>query len=234
MIRSVEKTAKTEEEAIREALADLGKTREEVTVEVLEKAKSGFLGIHSAPAVVRVSYEYIPSKEEQLKSFLDGLFERMEVTADMDIRREEDGSIHVDLTGEDVGTLIGRRGETLDALQHLCNYAVNHGGESRVRINIDAENYRAKRAEALEHLARKVAQKVLRYRRSMTLEPMNAYERHIIHTALQDYDSITTFSTGTEPNRRVVVAYDRQKRGNSEYSGSSDREWNEDQGGNEE
>ena len=228
MIRSVEKTAKTEEEAIREALRELGKSREEVTVEVLEKAQSGFLGIHSSPAVVRVSYEYIPSHEERLKSFLDGLFERMDVTADMDIRRQEDGSIHVDLTGEDVGTLIGRRGETLDALQHLCNYAVNHGGEGRVRINVDAENYRAKRAEALEHLARKVAQKVLRYRRSMTLEPMNAYERHIIHTALQDYDCITTFSTGTEPNRRVVVAYDRQRRGGAAP------EWNEEQGGNEE
>ena len=108
-----------------------------------------------------------------------------------------------------LGGLIGRRGETLDAIQQLTGYAVNHGQSKRVRIHIDAEGYRAKREESLERLARKVAGKVVKYRRNVTLEPMNAYERHVIHTALQDYPDVTTYSTGTEPNRRTVVAYSR-------------------------
>ena len=111
-----------------------------------------------------------------------------------------------------LGALIGRRGETLDAIQQLTNYSINRGGESkRARVQIDAENYREKREESLERLAQKVAGKVVKYRRNVTLEPMNAYERHVIHTALQDTQYITTFSIGTEPNRRVVVSYDRTK-----------------------
>ena len=113
--------------------------------------------------------------------------------------------------GEDYGIVIGRRGETLDAIQHLTNYAVNRGQNKRVRINVDAESYRLKREQALQRLAQKVAGKVTRYRRNITLEPMNAYERHVIHAALQDHPDVTTFSTGTEPNRRIVVAYSRYK-----------------------
>lgn len=109
-----------------------------------------------------------------------------------------------------MGELIGRRGETLDAIQHLVNYTVNRGGAGRVRVSLDAENYRAKRNEALENLAKKVASKAVKFRRDVTLEPMNAYERHVIHTALQDYPGVTTSSTGTEPNRRVVVIYDNK------------------------
>ena len=120
-----------------------------------------------------------------------------------------DESYSVDLVGENLGILIGRRGETLDAIQQLTNYAVNAGRDKRVRIYVDAENYRAKREQSLENLARKVAGKVLKYRRSVTLEPMNAYERHVIHAALQDMSGVTTYSIGTEPNRRVVVAFDR-------------------------
>lgn len=212
MIQSVEKTAKTEEEAVAAALSELGRTREEVTVEVLEKAKSGFLGIGSAPAKVRVSYEHVPSDEERLADFLTGLVERMEIDVQVEVSRTEENALHAELSGADVGAVIGRRGETLDAIQHLANYSVNRSGDKRLHISIDAENYRAKREEALEQHARKVAQKVLRYRRSVTLEPMNAYERHVVHTALQDYNSITTYSTGTEPNRRVVVAYERYSR----------------------
>ena len=116
------------------------------------------------------------------------------------------------VSGEHMGALIGRRGETLDAIQQLTNYSINRGGESkRARVQIDAENYREKREESLERLAQKVAGKVVKYRRNVTLEPMNAYERHVIHTALQDTQYITTFSIGTEPNRRVVVSYDRTK-----------------------
>ena len=111
------------------------------------------------------------------------------------------------LQGQDLGAIIGRRGETLDAIQQLTNYAINHGQSKRVRIHVDAEGYRSKREEALQRLAVKVAGKVVKYRKNMTLEPMNAYERHVIHTALQDYPNVTTYSTGVEPNRRTVVAY---------------------------
>lgn len=135
----------------------------------------------------------------------------MNVAAEPEITQSEDGStISVDLKGENMGALIGRRGETLDAIQHLTNYAVNRGESNRIRINIDAENYRAKRTEALQRLAQKVAAKVIKYRRNVTLEPMNAYERHVIHVALQDYEGVTTYSTGTEPNRRIVVAYEKR------------------------
>ena len=125
----------------------------------------------------------------------------------------EKGRYSVVLEGQKLGQLIGRRGETLDAIQQLTNYAINTGSDSkRVRVQMDAENYRARREQSLESLANKVAAKVAKYRRSVTLEPMNAYERHVIHAALQDVKGVTTYSIGTEPNRRVVVAYDRERR----------------------
>lgn len=211
MNKSIEASGKTEEEAISKALAELGMERDEVSVEIIERAKSGFLGIGGAPAVVRVSYSYEESQVDKVREFLSGLFERMNVAAEPEITQSEDGStISVDLKGENMGALIGRRGETLDAIQHLTNYAVNRGESNRIRINIDAENYRAKRTEALQRLAQKVAAKVIKYRRNVTLEPMNAYERHVIHVALQDYEGVTTYSTGTEPNRRIVVAYEKR------------------------
>lgn len=229
MIKTIEKQARTEEEAVAAALIELGVERSAVTVEVIEKGRTGFLGFGAVPAKVRVSLELpdvkkpAPEPEEKpepkaeyvgkaarLADFLDGLFERMGVDAEAIITENaEDNSLSVELTGSKVGALIGRRGETLDAIQHLANYVVNSGESDRTRINVDAENYRAKRADALTGLAKKTAAKVVKYRRNMTLEPMNAYERHVIHTALQDFDGVTTYSTGTEPNRRVVVAYDR-------------------------
>ncbi len=138
-----------------------------------------------------------------------GLMANMDIQAVPKITETEDGNLDVDLVGENLGALIGRRGETLDAIQQLTNYAVNHGQSKRVRIHIDAENYRAKREESLQRLAFKVAGKVVKYRKNVMLEPMNAYERHVIHTALQEYRDVTTYSTGTEPNRRIVVAYSR-------------------------
>ncbi len=212
MNKSIEVSAKTEEEAISKALEELGMERDEVSVEIIERAKSGFLGIGGTPAVVRVSYTAEDTQSEKVKTFLSGLFEKMEIEAETVINENEDGSvISVELKGENMGALIGRRGETLDAIQHLTNYAVNRGEASRVRVNIDAENYRAKRTEALERLAQKVAGKVVKYRRNVTLEPMNAYERHVIHVALQDTEGVTTYSTGTEPNRRIVIAYDKAR-----------------------
>ena len=279
MIKFIDMTGKTEDEAIRRALEQLGLERDDVSVEILERAKSGFLGIGGSPATVRVSYddgqpepvkpeprsaapkaekkpvycaevlqkevrarekqereakrgerraepkaekaprepavlgeEVRDEKSEQIRTFLSGLLEHMDAKAEVKVYEVEKNRYKVILEGEKLGALIGRRGETLDAIQQLTNYSINRGGESkRARVQIDAENYREKREESLERLAQKVAGKVVKYRRNVTLEPMNAYERHVIHTALQDTQYITTFSLGTEPNRRVVVSYDRTK-----------------------
>ena len=254
-MRYIDVTGKTEEEAIRAALSQLGLERDDVSVEILERSKSGFLGIGSSPAKVRVSYELdvaeepevpqakpaekkpvekkpegkpepAPEKQpeqpaapvsetedaDRIRAFLTGLLEHMDCRAQVQVYEEEKNRYKVILEGQRLGALIGRRGETLDAIQQLTNYAVNSGRDKRVRIHVDAENYRAKREQNLESLANKVAGKVLKYRRSVTLEPMNAYERHVIHAALQDKEGVTTYSIGTEPNRRVVVAYERGNR----------------------
>ncbi len=256
MMKFIEMTGKNEDEAVANALRQLGLDRDDVSVEIIERAKSGFLGIGSSPARVRVSYEApdevvekesapvvekakekVPAtavektaaverkessavsktsdeqvhdeKSEQIRTFLKGLMEHMDSKADIEVYLPEEDHYKVLLVGDHLGQLIGRRGETLDAIQQLANYAVNHGAEHRVRIHVDAENYRAKREQTLEALANKVAGKVVRLRRNVTLEPMNAYERHVIHSALQDYPGVSTASIGTEPNRRVVVHYER-------------------------
>ena len=256
-MRYIDVTGKTEEEAIRKGLEQLGLERDDVSVEILERARSGFLGIGSSPAKVRVTYELDvaeepkpeapkakpaekkpepkpaekkpePKAEEKktepaapacdnddarrIKDFLTGLLEHMDSAAEVKVYEEEKNRYKVILEGQKLGALIGRRGETLDAIQQLTNYAVNSGRDKHLRIHVDAENYRAKREQSLESLANKVAGKVLKYRRSVTLEPMNAYERHVIHVALQDKEGVTTYSIGTEPNRRVVVAYERGNR----------------------
>ena len=147
------------------------------------------------------------TQAEQTETFLKGLLAHMGVQAEMTIAPREGGGLDVQLAGEHIGAVIGRRGETLDAIQHLTNYVVNRGSDRHAHINVDAENYRAKREDSLVRLAEKMAAKAVKYKRSMALEPMNSYERHVIHTALQDYEGVTTSSTGTEPNRRVVVSY---------------------------
>ena len=202
----IEVTGKTEEEPIATALKQLGLERDEVSVELLERAKSGFLGIGGSPAKIRVTYMVEQSRKEKIETFLKGLLERLHSEAVPRVEETPEGNFKVVLEGPHLGALIGRRGETLDAIQQITNYTVNRGEEKRVKIHIDAENYRKKREESLQRLAVKVAEKVLKYRKNVMLEPMNAYERHVIHTALQDWDDITTYSTGTEPNRRIVVA----------------------------
>ena len=162
-------------------------------------------------APVDMGEEANDAKAEQIRTFLTGLMEQMESSAQVKVYLMETDRYKGYLEGDKLGQLIGRRGETLDAIQQLTNYSVNRGNGSRVRVHVDAENYRAKREESLESLARKMAVKVVKFGRSMTLEPMNAYERHVIHTALQDHPRVTTYSTGTEPNRRVVIAIDRTK-----------------------
>ena len=240
MIKTLEVSARTEYEAIALALKELGMDRDDVSVESVERAKSGFLGIGASPAVIRVSYEVPdevvkpapkaekpaapaakaapkvekaaapadePAEYAQIRQFLTGLLERMGVTAEMEFSPRDNGGVNVSLSGNGMGAIIGRRGETLDAIQHLTNYVVNRGNEKHMHISVDAECYRSKREESLTHLAEKMAEKAIKYKRSMALEPMNSYERHVIHTALQNYPGVTTSSTGVEPNRRVVVSY---------------------------
>lgn len=282
MIKFIDMTGKTEDEAIRRALEQLGLERDDVSVEILERAKSGFLGIGGSPATVRVSYddgqpepkpepvkpepksaapkaekkpvycaevlqkevrarekqereakrgerraepkaekaprepavlgeEVRDEKSEQIRTFLSGLLEHMDAKAEVKVYEAEKNRYKVILEGEKLGALIGRRGETLDAIQYLTSYAINRDNETRVRVSVDAGDYRLKREEALQHLAAKMAGKAVKYHRNFTLEPMNAYERHVIHAALQDYPEVTTFSTGSEPHRRIVVAYAKEK-----------------------
>ena len=149
------------------------------------------------------------SMEEKIEVFLKGLLENMGSQAVPHAAKGQDNTYNVELVGEDLGYLIGRRGDTLDAIQHLCNYSINRGNEGHVRINVDAEEYRQKREDSLRRYARKKAQQVLKAHRRTTLEPMNAYERHVIHATLQDMEKITTYSVGSEPNRRVVIEYVR-------------------------
>jgi len=304
MEKHIVTTGKTIDLAIEAALTQLGLDRDSVSVQVLQQAKAGFLGIGAAPAKVQVTYEapdpipeapkvalsaasrskpkaaapvkkpeapkqpkveapkveapkvaapkpqqpkpeapkapkqpkpetpkapkqpkaetpkapkepkvYAPAKagstEEKIEQFLKGLLENMGSQAVPHAVKGEDNVYRVDLVGSDLGFLIGHRGETLDAIQHLCNYAINRDVSGHVRINVDAEEYRQKREDSLRRYARKKAQQVLKARRRTTLEPMNAYERHVIHATLQEMENITTYSTGTEPNRRVVIEYIR-------------------------
>ena len=241
MIKTLEKSARTEDEAIAAALAELGLDRDDVSVEIVERAKSGFLGIGASPAVIRVSYEaedepaapaaapakaaaVVDENEDyaEIRRFLTGLLERMGVTADIEISPRENGGVNVNLSGSGMGAIIGRRGETLDAIQHLTNYVVNRGSEKRLHISVDAECYRSKREESLTRLAEKMAEKAIKYKPSMALEPMNSYERHVIHTALQNYEGVTTSSTGVEPNRRVVVSYVKPDKSDNK---PQSREW---------
>ena len=163
------------------------------------------------PKAPKEPREYAPAEpgsvEEKIETFLAGLLERMDSKAVPHCWKEDGNTYQVELVGEDLGYLIGRRGDTLDAIQHLTNYSINRGVEGHIRINVDAESYREKREESLRRYAVKKAQQVLKMRRRTTLEPMNAYERHVIHAALQDMDNITTHSTGVEPNRCVVIEY---------------------------
>ena len=165
------------------------------------------------PKEVKAPRVYTPaepgSTEEKIEVFIKGLLEHMGSKAVPHAVKETDNTYFVELVGEDLGYLIGRRGDTLDAIQHLSNYTINRGVEGHIRINVDAESYREKREDSLRRYARKKAQQVLKARRRTTLEPMNAYERHVIHAALQDMENITTHSTGSEPNRRVVIEYVR-------------------------
>ena len=166
----------------------------------------------AAPAAPKTYAPAAPgSVEEAIETFLKGLLEHMGSDAVPHAYRVDEESYRAELVGSDAGLLIGRRGDTLDAIQYLTGYAVNRDREKRLRISVDAGDYRLKREESLQQLAAKMAAKAVKYRRNFTLEPMNAYERHVIHAALQDYPEVTTYSVGSEPHRRIVVAYAKEK-----------------------
>ncbi|MDP4108792.1 MAG: RNA-binding cell elongation regulator Jag/EloR [Bacillota bacterium] len=273
--KEMEGTGPSISAAIEAVLKQINKDRDDVMVEILEKPRSGFLGIGAAPARVKVTYYEAekkisspgPIKEEPkqilkqkpqpaqpqkkfsqpapaqkpksqaapaeaaqpkftggqespappmlpasseasqtAKQFIEGILPYFGVTATVEAKEDSEGNIALEILGDAMGVIIGRRGDTLDAMQYLCSLVVNRKEDKHFRIVIDTENYRAKREESLVRLAQKIAGKVVKYRKSMTLEPMNPYERRIIHSALQDYKGITTYSTGSEPNRRIVIS----------------------------
>jgi len=200
---TIEKSAKTKEEAIALALAELGIDESEATIEVIDEGSKGFLGLGSKDAVVKVTAN--PNTSKRATDFLSKLFELTGEEVNVEAKADGD-TLRVNLSGPDMGIVIGKRGETLDALQHLTSLVVNRGDNEFLKVSLDAENYREKRNEALESLAHKLANKVVRTRRNTTLEPMNSYERRIIHSALQDHESVTTYSVGQGINRKVVIA----------------------------
>ena len=206
-MQATEKTGRTVDEAVTAALGELGVSRDEVEVEVVDQPTKGLLGIlGSKPARVRVSVKDTAAR--RAREFLNSILETMGLTAEMEIT-EDNQNITVNIEGDKLGILIGRRGETLDALQYLMNLSVNRKQESRRRLVLDIEGYRLRREETLKKLAFKLADKARQRGRSVVLEPMNSLERRIIHTALQGTADITTFSEGEEPYRKIIIALKR-------------------------
>lgn len=200
----IEISAKTVEDALTEASVKLGTTSDKIEYEVIEKGNSGFLGIGSKKAVIRAFVKTSP--EELVKEFLDSVFKAMDMEVKLDIKVDEDEKmIDVELKGDDMGILIGKRGQTLDSLQYLTNLALNKHSDNYFKVKVDTEDYRNRRKETLENLAHNIAYKVKRTKRSVELEPMNPFERRVIHSALQNDKYVTTHSEGEEPYRHVVV-----------------------------
>ena len=200
----IEISAKTVEEALTEASVKLGIPSSEIEYEVIEKGSTGFLGIGSKNAVIKARKKY--SVEDSVREFLASVFQAMDLEVEIIIKvDEEDKLIDVELKGDDMGILIGKRGQTLDSLQYLTNLAVNKTSESYYRVKVDTEDYRKRRKETLENLAKNIAYKVKRTKRSVALEPMNPFERRVIHSTLQNDKFVTTHSEGDEPYRHVVV-----------------------------
>lgn len=199
----IEKSAKSVQEAIDAALIELNANRENVEVEILDEGAKGIFGlIGSKQARVRVTLK--ETGGEKAKKFLLDLFSKMKVNADVSVE-EKDDSILIKIEGEDIGIVIGRRGETLDSLQYLTSLVVNKSKENYKRVVIDIENYRQKREETLVKLANKLADRVMKYKKNITLEPMNPYERRVIHSSLQNHKYVQTYSIGDEPNRKVII-----------------------------
>ncbi|SFR11931.1 RNA-binding cell elongation regulator Jag/EloR [Desulfoscipio geothermicus] len=200
----VEKSGKTVEEAVENALREINLTRDEIEIEVLEEPSKGLFGfIGGRPALVRVKPKETPAR--QARALLEKVMQTMDLDVDIDVI-EKDEKILININGPDLGILIGRRGETLDALQYLVNLSANKNTDKRKRILIDIEGYRKRREDTLKKLAYKLADKAKQRGRNVILEPMNSMERRIIHTALQGRDDIYTFSEGEEPYRKIIIA----------------------------
>lgn len=212
----IEVSAKTVDDAITNALVQLGTTSDKIEYEVIEKGSAGFLGFNSKPAVIRVRKKY--SMTESVKEFLDGVFScmHMEVEIELEYDEEED-TLEIELKGDDMGVLIGKRGQTLDSLQYLASLVANKESEKYIRVKMDTENYRKRRKTTLENLAKNIAYKVKRTRKPVTLEPMNPYERRIIHSALQNDKYVCTHSEGEEPYRKVVITLKDDVKENRRY-----------------
>lgn len=219
-----EKTAKSVDEAVEAALSELGASKDDVTIEVIEEGSKGFFGIGAKDAVVRVtvnSGDSAPaakntsskpkkvsdiSPEEAASKFLRDIFAAMNMDVSIDAKEGEDNTVSIDLSGDNMGIVIGKRGDTLDSLQYLTSLVVNQNSEDYIKVSIDTENYREKRTEALLALSKRLSEKVARSGKKFTLEPMNPYERRIIHSSLQSNEEVTTYSVGSEPYRKVVIA----------------------------
>lgn len=204
----IEISAKTVSEAITEACQKLSVTSDRLEYEVVDEGSSGFLGIGSKPATIKakVKEEEKISEEDSAKKFLNDVFAAMQMDVVVSAKYDDvEKELQVDLSGVDMGILIGKRGQTLDSLQYLVSLVVNKGREDYIRVKVDTENYRQRRKETLENLAKNIAYKVKRTKRSVSLEPMNPYERRIIHSALQNDKYVTTYSEGEEPFRKVVI-----------------------------
>ena len=206
----IEVTGKTVEDARTEALIKLGTTSDQIEVEILEKGSSGFLGIGSKPAVIRVRRKF--TMEDCVRDFLTQVFDAMDLTVDISVEVEEDNhTVNVELKGDEMGVQIGKRGQTLDSLQYLTSLALNRHTDEYVKVKLDTEDYRKRRKETLENLAKNIAYKVKRTKRPVSLEPMNPFERRVIHSTLQNDKYVSTHSEGEEPHRHVVVTLKKDK-----------------------
>lgn len=210
----IEVSAKTVDDAITEACQKLSVTSNKLEYEVIEEGSAGFLGIGAKPALIKAKVK--SSVQDAAKNFLNDVFDAMNLTVSITIKYDElDNLMDIDLSGDEMGVLIGKRGQTLDSLQYLVSLVVNKDTENYIRVKVDTENYRKRRKETLENLAKNISYKVKRTKRPVSLEPMNPYERRIIHSALQNDKYVTTYSEGDEPFRHVVVVlkkYERNER----------------------
>lgn len=200
----IEVSAKTVDDAITEALVQLGTTSDQIEYEVIDKGSSGFLGFNSKPAIIKVRKKFTP--EDTIKDFLTKVFDAMGMQVEIIISESEEENVYdVELKGDEMGILIGKRGQTLDSLQYLTNLAVNKHKDAYIKVKLDTEDYRNRRKETLENLAKNIAYKVKRNKKSVSLEPMNPFERRVIHSALQNDRYVTTHSEGEEPYRHIVI-----------------------------
>lgn len=209
----IEVSAKTVEDAITDALIQLGTTSDQIEYEVIEKGSTGFLGFNSKPAKIKVRRKF--TSQDRIRDFLSKVFTAMGLDVEILITEsDEENVFDVELKGEEMGVLIGKRGQTLDSLQYLTNLAINRGQETYIKVKLDTEDYRNRRIETLENLARNVAYKVKRTKKPVSLEPMNPFERRVIHSALQNDRYVTTHSEGENPYRHVVVTLKKEPRYN--------------------